>query len=81
MVPTGSRSPLPSTSGMKPRISHTQRRHFLSIINEESQRLSRLIESLLDLKVFEIRGRKAVLTPLAREKARSLGVSIQKERK
>ena len=28
-----------------------------------------------------ILGRKAVLTPLAREKARALGVSIQKERK
>ena len=28
-----------------------------------------------------ILGRRAVLTPLAREKARSLGITIQKERK
>ncbi len=34
-------------------ISHQQMRHFLSIINEETQRLSRLIESLLDLNRFD----------------------------
>jgi len=34
-------------------ISYPQMRHFLSIINEDAQRLSRLIESLLDLNRFD----------------------------
>ena len=34
-------------------ITHQQSKHFLTIINEESQRLSRLIESLLDLNRFD----------------------------
>jgi response regulator RpfG family c-di-GMP phosphodiesterase/two-component sensor histidine kinase len=34
-------------------INHQQAKHFLTIINEEAQRLSRLIESLLDLNRFD----------------------------
>jgi len=34
-------------------ITHQQAKHFLSIINDEAQRLSRLIESLLDLNRAE----------------------------
>ena len=34
-------------------ITHQQTKHFLTIINDESQRLSRLIESLLDLNQFD----------------------------
>ena len=34
-------------------IRHERLRHFLSIINDESQRLSRLIESVLDLNRFD----------------------------
>ena len=34
-------------------LTHSQIAHFLSIINEESQRLSRLIESVLDLNRFD----------------------------
>ena len=34
-------------------ISHEQQQRFLSIVNEESQRLARLIESVLDLNRFD----------------------------
>ncbi len=34
-------------------ISHEQQQHFLSIVNEESHRLARLIESVLDLNRFD----------------------------
>jgi signal transduction histidine kinase/response regulator RpfG family c-di-GMP phosphodiesterase len=34
-------------------IAHDRFRHFLSIINDESQRLARLIESVLDLNRFD----------------------------
>ena len=34
-------------------IPHDRQQHFLSIINEESQRLARLIESVLDLNRFD----------------------------
>ena len=63
-------------------IPHAQLRHFLSIVNEESQRLARLIESVLDLNRFDSgnmrRVRQSVdLAELLQEGCRVLGPVAQ----
>jgi K+-sensing histidine kinase KdpD len=45
-------------------ITHTQLQHFLSIINDESDRLTRLIESVLDLNRFDSGTQRAARQPV-----------------